>query len=230
MARRAGNAPFTFIDQGIQNFKRTFTPDRYYEYTGAFEDDDEGTIYSDDPRTTSFFDRLKTGGTMIKTPLTAILSAGRPADAIYSYGGDAMGVGSRAGLTQDEVRNMEYIESFGGVDEYGRDIYGKNVVSAFGNYEQGVKDDLNRLETQLIKNATKYGVTWDAETGKITGNKANIDNFKSMNKLMLQKYDDYSDFNEKVEKDKEIKTQNTKAMNEMTKYYDIKDRDWETYF
>ena len=44
MARKAGNVPFTFIDQGIQNFKRTFTPDRYYEYTGDFEQD-EGTIH-----------------------------------------------------------------------------------------------------------------------------------------------------------------------------------------
>ena len=199
MARRAGNVPFTFIDQGIQNFKRTFTPDRYYEYTGDFIADDEGTIYPEDFRRTTAFDRLKTGGAKIMTPITALLSAGRPEDAIYSYGGDAMGVGARAGLTSEEVRNMGYLEEFGGVDEYGRDIYGKNVVSAFGDYEQGVKDDLERLETQLIKNATKYGVTWDAETGKITGNKRDIDNFKSMNKLMLQKHEDYSGFDKKVE-------------------------------
>ena len=211
MARKAGNVPFTFIDQGIQNFKRTFTPDRYYEYTGDFEQD-EGTIYPEDFRRTTAFDRLKAGGAKIMTPITALLSAGRPEDAIYSYGGDAMGVGARAGLTSEEVRNMGYIEEFGGVDEYGRDIYGKNVVSAFGDYEQGVKDDLERLETQLIKNATKYGVTWDAETGKITGNKANIDNFKSMNKLMLQKYDDYSGFDEKVEKAKEIRQEDLKKM------------------
>ena len=187
MARRAGNAPFTFIDQGIQNFKRTFTPDRYYEYTGAFEDDDEGTIYSDDPRTTSFFDRLKTGGTMIKTPLTTILSAGRPADAIYSYGGDAMGVGSRAGLTQDEVRNMRYTEEFGGVDEYGRDIYGKNVVSAFGDYEQGVKDDIARIEQTLLNAQKKYGGL--------------TDEYYNQTKLIRQKLKDYQGFIDKVEAD-----------------------------
>ena len=212
MARKAGNVPFTFIDQGIQDFRRTFTPDRYYEYTGDFIADDEGTIYPEDFRRTTAFDRLKTGGAKIMTPITALLSAGRPEDAIYSYGGDAMGVGARAGLTSEEVRNMGYLEEFGGVDEYGRDIYGKNVVSAFGDYEQGVKEDLERLESQLIKNATKYGVTWDAETGKITGNKSNIDNFKSMNKLMLQKHEDYSGFDEKVEKAKEIRAENLRKM------------------
>ena len=139
---------------------------------------------------------------------------GRPADAIYSYGGDAMGVGSRAGLTQDEVRNMEYIESFGGVDEYGRDIYGKNVVAAFGNYEQGVKDDIARIEQALLNAQKKYGGL--------------TDQYYNRTKLMRQKLEDYQGFIDKVEADDTKEEEQIKTKNLMTEFYDIKQKEADT--
>ena len=59
---------------------------------------------------------------------------GRPPDATYSYPGDVTGYGSRAGITQEELRNMELLEQMGGINEKGQDIYGINVVSGFGDY------------------------------------------------------------------------------------------------
>lgn len=134
---------------------------------------------------------------------------GRPANAIYSYGGDKMGVGSRTGLTFNEVRNMEYLEDFGGVNEYGQDIYGKNVVSAFGDYEQGVKDSIEQIEKTLLNAQKKYGGL--------------TDKYYDQTKLIRQKLKDYKGFIDKVEADdkkteEEIKTKN--LMTDVDNYLD----------
>ena len=180
------------------------------------------TEEEEDPgRIATFFDKLKSGISSINlgnfptiSPAMIMSRLGRPADAIYSYGGDTMGIGSRAGLTQDEVKNLEYIESFGGVDEYGRDIYGKNVVSNFGDYEQGVKDDIARIEQTLLDAQKKYGGL--------------TDEYYNQTKLIRQKLTDYQGFIDKVEADDTKEEEQIKTKNLMTEFYDIKEKEADT--
>jgi hypothetical protein len=214
------------IQPGSGVFTRQYQPDNFGVDRNIATFGDAGkpilsgfTEEEKDPgRIAAFFDRLKSGIGSINlgnfpTPTTIMSKLGRPADAIYSYGGDASGVGSRAGLTLDEVRNMEYLEAFGGVDEYGRDIYGKNVVSAFGDYEQGVKDDIARIEKTLTEKV-RPGATYNAATGLFEGKNADAANKQT--KLIRQKLKDYQGFIGQVEDDDEEEEQQIKARNLMT--------------
>ena len=125
------------VDRNIATFGAAGKP----IMSGYIEEDEEPNLLD---RTKSFFDNsgigsfVRTVGGVIGGPLMSGASylsrLGRPADAIYSYGGDTKGVGSRAALTQEEVRNMEFLEKMGGVDEYGKDKYGINTVSYSGDY------------------------------------------------------------------------------------------------
>jgi len=215
------------VQPGSGVFTRQYQPDNFGVDRNIATFGDAGkpilsgfTEEEKDPgRIAAFFDRLKSGIGSINlgnfpTPTTIMSKLGRPADAIYSYGGDASGVGSRAGLTLDEVRNMEYLEAFGGVDEYGRDIYGKNVVSAFGDYEQGVKDDIARIEKTLLDAQQKYGGL--------------TDKYYDQTKLIRQKLEDYKGFIGKVEGDDKEEEKQIKARNLMTEFYDIKQKEADT--
>ena len=220
------------IQPGSGVFTRQYQPDNFGVDRNIATFGDAGkpilsgfTEEEEDPgRITMFFDRLKSGiGSInlgnfpsVTRGVGRFISAlsGRPADAIYSYGGDTMGVGSRAGLTRDEVRNMEYLEDFGGVDQYGRDIYGKNVVSAFGDYEQGVKDDIARIEKTLLDAQKKYGGL--------------TDKYYDQTKLLRQKLTDYKGFINKVEADDEKEEEQIKTKNLMTEFYDIKQKEADT--
>ena len=220
------------IQPGSGVFTRQYQPDNFGVDRNIATFGDAGkpilsgfTEEEEDPgRIATFFDRLKSGigsinlgnfpsvirtGGMILGQLT-----GRPADAIYSYGGDTMGVGSRAGLTRDEVRNMEYLEDFGGVDQYGRDIYGKNVVSAFGDYEQGVRDSIEQIEQTLLNAQKKYGGL--------------TDEYYNQTKLIRQKLTDYKGFINKVEADDEKEEEQIKTKNLMTEFYDTKQKEADT--
>jgi len=137
---------------------------------GLVGDEEDSFLNRVGARTRSFFDNLsssgigsfaRTVGGAIGNPLMSGLSylsrIGRPADAIYSYGGDQTGFGSRAALTQEEVRNMEFLEAMGGVNERGQDKYGINTVSAFGDYTAYNEKRVGELNEALLNAQKKYG-------------------------------------------------------------------------
>jgi len=164
--------------QGSGIFAREYQPNKNFaeyfsgvkgtpSFSGLVEEDEEPNFLDRvGTRTRSFFDNLGSSGIgtfarAIGGPLISGASylsrIGRPADAIYSYGGDQTGFGSRAALTQEEVRNMEFLEAMGGVNERGQDKYGINTVSAFGDYTAYNEKRVGELNEALLNAQKKYG-------------------------------------------------------------------------
>ena len=155
------------VDRNIATFGAAGKP----IMSGYIEEDEEPNLLDRvGTRTRSFFDNLgssgigsfaRTVGGAIGGPLMSGLSyltrIGRPADAIYSYGGDQTGFGSRAALTQEEVRNMEFLEAMGGVNERGQDKYGINAVSMFGDYTAYNEKRVGELEN-IVADQRKRGL------------------------------------------------------------------------
>ena len=155
------------VDRNIATFGAAGKP----IMSGYIEEDEEPNLLDRvGTRTRSFFDNLgssgigsfaRTVGGAIGGPLMSGLSyltrIGRPADAIYSYGGDQTGFGSRAALTAEEVRNMEFLEAMGGVNERGQDKYGINAVSMFGDYTAYNEKRVGELEN-IVADQRKRGL------------------------------------------------------------------------
>ena len=118
---------------------------------------------------------------------------GRPADAIYSYSGDVTGYGSRAGLTTEEVRNMELLEQMGGVDDLGKDKYGINVVSAFGNYTAYNENRVAELQG-IVASQKKRGLK---------------------DTIQMQELEDRTGVQEGIEEDEEEKMERIQTINKM---------------
>jgi len=163
--------------QGSGIFAREYQPNKNFaeyfsgvkgtpSFSGLVEEDEEPNFLDRvGTRTRSFFDNLGSSGIgtfarAIGGPLISGASylsrIGRPADAIYSYGGDQTGFGSRAALTAEEVRNMEFLEAMGGVNELGQDKYGINTVSAFGDYTAYNEKRVGELNEALEKARGRY--------------------------------------------------------------------------
>ena len=120
---------------------------------------------------------------------------GRPADAIYSYSGDVTGYGSRAGLTTEEVRNMELLEQMGGVDDLGKDKYGINVVSAFGNYTAYNENRVAELK-DIVASQKKRGLK---------------------DTIQMKELEDRTGVQEGIEEDEEKTMKEIQKINEMKK-------------
>ena len=123
---------------------------------------------------------------------------GRPS-AIYSYPGDVTGYGSRAGITQEELRNMELLEQMGGINEKGQDIYGINVVSGFGDYTEYRENRQTELENQFEKSKAN----WTSKYGSLKNKNQFGKTWEEMNKRNLQEYNNTKDFNLSVQEDEE---------------------------
>jgi hypothetical protein len=183
--------------------------------SGYIEEDEEPNLLDRvGTRTRSFFDNLgssgigsfaRTVGGAIRDPLMSGISylsrIGRPADAIYSYGGDKTGFGSRAALTQEEVRNMEFLEAMGGVDEYGKDKYGINTVSAFGDYTAYNEKRVGELNEALEKARGRYDTEQE---------------YLDMTTRLRQELKDRTGLQESIEADEEQTAAEIAAKNKMT--------------
>ena len=117
---------------------------------------------------------------------------GRPPDATYSYPGDVTGYGSRAGITQEELRNMELLEQMGGIDERGQDIYGINVVSGFGDYTAYNEKRVEELEV-IVASQKKRGLKDTIQMKELedrTGLQTGIESDEEAMTAMIKKKED----------------------------------------
>ena len=192
------------VDRNIATFGAAGKP----IMSGYIEEDEEPNLLDRvGTRTRSFFDNLgssgigsfaRTVGGAIGGPLMSGLSyltrIGRPADAIYSYGGDQTGFGSRAALTQEEVRNMEFLEAMGGVNERGQDKYGINAVSMFGDYTAYNEKRVGELEN-IVADQRKRGLE---------------------DTIQMQELKDRTGLQESIEADEEETAAEIAAKNKMT--------------
>jgi hypothetical protein len=87
-------------------------------------------------------------------------------------------------------------------------------VSAFGDYEQGVKDDIARIEQTLLNAQKKYGGL--------------TEEYYDQTKLIRQKLTDYKGFIDKVEADDTKEEEQIKTKNLMTEFYNIKQKEADT--
>ena len=192
------------VDRNIATFGAAGKP----IMSGYIEEDEEPNLLDRvGTRTRSFFDNLgssgigsfaRTVGGAIGGPLMSGASylsrIGRPADAIYSYGGDQTGFGSRAALTQEEVRNMEFLEAMGGVNERGQDKYGINAVSMFGDYTAYNEKRVGELEN-IVADQRKRGLK---------------------DTIQMQELKDRTGLQESIEADEEETAAEIAAKNKMT--------------
>ena len=75
--------------------------------------------------------------------------------ATESFGGyPGSGFGSRAGLFPEEVRNLQAVADQGLLRSGGKDAFGTNVVSQFGNYSQHMADKKAQFEDKLGEGET----------------------------------------------------------------------------
>ena len=192
------------VDRNIATFGAAGKP----IMSGYIEEDEEPNLLDRvGTRTRSFFDNLGSsgigsfartvggaiGGPFIKG-MSYLSRIGRPADAIYSYGGDQTGFGSRAALTQEEVRNMEFLEAMGGVNERGQDKYGINAVSMFGDYTAYNEKRVGELEN-IVADQRKRGLE---------------------DTIQMQELKDRTGLQESIEADEEETAAEIAAKNKMT--------------
>jgi hypothetical protein len=82
----------------------------------------------------------------------------------------------------------------------GKDIFGKNIDSAFGDYDLMNKQQISNLTDQLTKNATKYGVTVDVNpvTGEleVIGPPTNVSSYNYANAYMLNELDKRTEYDD----------------------------------
>ena len=196
------------VDRNIATFGAVGKP----IMSGYIEEDEEPNFLDRvGTRTRSFFDNLGSSGIgtfarAIGGPLISGASylsrIGRPVDAIYSYGGDQTGFGSRAALTAEEVRNMEFLEAMGGVNELGQDKYGINTVSAFGDYTAYNEKRVGELNDALLDAQKKYG-------GK-------TDKYFDMTTRLRKELEDRTGLQESIEADEDKTAAQIDAKNKMT--------------
>ena len=146
---------------------------------------------------------------------------GRPVDAIHSYSGDVTGYGSRGALTQEEVRNMKLVELMGGADDMGKDIYGINVVSGFGDYTKYRENRQTELEDQFEKSKDN----WTKKHGSLKTKNKFGKTWEEMNKHNLQEYADTKTFNTAVEEDENETLEEIQKINKMKKFGYITKKD-----
>ena len=176
--------------------------------------------YTEEEEDPNLLQRFGTGIRDFVGGITSAISApnilsrlGRPADAIYSYSGDVTGYGSRAGLTPEEVRNMKLLEPMGGVDDQGKDPFGINVVSAFGNYTAYNENRVAELEESKAKSQAN----WNSKYGSLE-NKNNLGkNWGEMWQHNTKELDFRYDVQEGIEEDEEEKMERIQKINEMKK-------------
>jgi hypothetical protein len=92
------------------------------------------------------------GGNFLKkfSPTGIINALTRRQGATESFGGyPGSGYGSRAGLFPQEVSNLRQAASVGALGNQGQDVFGTNIVSRFGNYNQAMADDLANFKAKL---------------------------------------------------------------------------------
>ncbi len=81
-----------------------------------------------------------------------------------------------------------------------KDIFGKNIDSAFGDYDLMNKQQISNLTDQLTKNATKYGVTVDVNpvTGEleVIGPPTNVTSYNYANAFMLNELDKRTEYDD----------------------------------
>ena len=82
--------------------------------------------------------------------LTGILNTltGRKG-ATESFGGYPGGFGSRAGLFPQEVANLQAVADAGYLGDRGQDVFGTNVVSQFGDYNEAMAKNLGVFEETM---------------------------------------------------------------------------------
>ena len=174
------------------------------QYTGQTMPDGTPIMsgYTEEEEDPNLLQRFGTGIRDFVGGITSAISApnilsrlGRPADAIYTYPGDVTGYGSRAGLTPEEVRNMELVESMGGVDDLGKDKYGINLVSAFGNYTTYNENRVAELKG-IVASQKKRGLK---------------------DTIQMQELEDRTGVQEGIEEDEEEKMERIQKINEMKK-------------
>jgi hypothetical protein len=81
-----------------------------------------------------------------------------------------------------------------------KDIFGKNIDSAFGDYDLMNTQQISNLTDQLTKNATKYGVTVDVNpvTGEleVIGPPTNVTSYNYANAFMLNELDKRTEYDD----------------------------------
>jgi len=116
--------------------------------TGNLYDDSEHYPITQDAEKTGILESLKNKLGNIPFPSIAHLinKTTRPG-ADLSFAGYPDGTASRGGLYATEVANMQKLADMGALTAGGKDwISGKNVVSGFGNYNEGMQKSLERFE------------------------------------------------------------------------------------
>ena len=83
------------------------------------------------------------------SPVGIINALTRRKGATESFGGYPGGFGSRAGLFPQEVSNLRQAASVNALGSQGQDVFGTNIVSQFGNYNQAMADDLANFKAKL---------------------------------------------------------------------------------
>jgi hypothetical protein len=119
-----------------------------YPQNVNFYDDSEHYPITPDAEKTGIWGSLKNKLGNIPFPSIAHLinKTTRPG-ANLSFAGYPDGTASRAGLYATEVANMQKLADMGRLTAGGKDrISGKNVVSGFGNYKEGMQKSLERFK------------------------------------------------------------------------------------
>jgi len=140
------------------NMNRNFAPQNFetipsrvnttYPQNVNFYDDSEHSYITPDAEKTGIWGSLKNKLGNIPFPSISHLinKATRPG-ANLSFAGYPDGTASRGGLYATEVANMQKLADMGRLTSGGKDrISGKNVVSGFGNYKEGMQKSLERFK------------------------------------------------------------------------------------
>jgi len=94
-----------------------------------------------------------------------------------------------------------------------KDPFGLNVRSAFGNYAERVGVEADKLGTALTKSAAKRGLSFDPETGKVTGGTdEEIEAWQKQTKMMNKKFNFYTNMNKQKTFNEKIYKQNQDVM------------------
>jgi hypothetical protein len=146
------------------NMNRNFAPQNFetipnrvdttYPQNVNFYDDSEHSYIPPDAEKTGIWESLKSKLGNIPFPsISHLINKTTRPGADLSFAGYPDGTASRGGLYETEVANMQKLADMGRLTSGGKDrISGKNVVSGFGNYNEGMQKSLDRFkETAAAK-------------------------------------------------------------------------------
>ena len=116
---------------------------------------------------------------------------------------------------------MKLVELMGGADDMGKDIYGINVVSGFGDYTKYRENRQTELEDQFEKSKDN----WTSKHGSLKTKNKFGKTWEEMNKHNLQEYADTKTFNTAVEEDENETLEEIQKINKMKKFGYITKKD-----